>query len=92
VSPARNAKIPLNKAIIQWDPVTTPVGIQIAGYQVIIEKGNPIRTFQIDLPPTATSLKVPPEFLQSGKQYKFEVLAKEVGGNQTITEWSFRTE
>jgi hypothetical protein len=37
-------------------------------------------------------VKIPPEFLQSGKQYKFEVLAKEVGGNQTITEWSFRTQ
>jgi cbb3-type cytochrome oxidase subunit 3 len=92
VSPARNGKMPLNKAIIQWDPVTTPAGIQIAGYQVVIEKGNPVRALQIDLPATATSLKVPPEFLQSGKQYKFEVLAKEVGGNQTITEWSFRTE
>lgn len=92
VSPAKNAKLPLNNAIIRWDPVTTPAGIQIAGYQVIIEKGNPVRTFQIDLPANATSVKVPPEFLQPGKQYKFEVLAKEAGGNQTITEWSFRTE
>jgi hypothetical protein len=92
VSPARNAVMPLNKAIVRWDPVTTPAGIQIAGYQVVIETGKPVRTFQIDLPASATSVKIPPEFLQSGKQYKFEVLAKEVGGNQTITEWSFRTE
>jgi len=92
VSPAKNGVMPLDKAIIRWDPVTTPAGIQIAGYQVVMEKGNPVRTFQIDLPATATSVKVPPEFLQPGKQYKFEVLAKEVGGNQTITEWSFRTE
>src|SRR5262245_21787002 len=53
VSPARNAVVPLNKAIIQWDPVTTPAGIQIAGYQVVMEKGSPVpRTFLIDLPAT----------------------------------------
>ena len=92
VSPARNGVVPKNKAIIRWDPVTTPAGIQIAGYQVVIEHGKPVQTFQIDLPATATSVKIPPEFLQSGKHYKFEVLAIEVGGNQTITEWSFRTE
>jgi hypothetical protein len=29
---------------------------------------------------------VPPEFLEVGTVYKFEVLAIEAGGNQTITE------
>ena len=39
-----------------------------------------------------TSLTVAPEFLESGKPYKVEVLAIEVGGNQTITEVSFVTQ
>jgi hypothetical protein len=36
---------------------------------------------------------VPPQFLEPGKEYKFEVLAIEAGGNQTITEGGpFRTQ
>jgi hypothetical protein len=32
------------------------------------------------------SVTVRPEFLEPGAEYKFEVLAIEAGGNQTITE------
>ena len=35
--------------------------------------------------------KVPPEFLEPGTAYTFEVLAIEAGGNQTITAGSFVT-
>ena len=91
VLPEKRAVLDPNKVVIQWDPVTTPAGIVIAGYQVIVEGDNPLRTFSIDLQATATRVKVPNGFLESGKRYKFEILAKEIGGNQTITERTFKT-
>jgi hypothetical protein len=35
---------------------------------------------------------VPPEFMASGTAYKFEVLAIEASGNQTISEREFETD
>jgi hypothetical protein len=74
---------------IQWDPVTTPSGIAIASYEVVIEAED--RTFDVKLPGSATRVTIPPEFLEPGTQYAFEVLAKADNGNQTITESSFST-
>jgi len=76
--------------VIRWDLVTTPPGITIASYEVVIEQ--PDRTFDVKLPGTATSVTVPSEFLQPGTEYPFEVLAKADNGNQTITESSFSTQ
>jgi hypothetical protein len=65
--------------------------ITIVGYQVIVERadndrlGAAPRIFDIKLPPV-TNVTVPPQFLESGTEYKFEVLAIEAGGNQSITE------
>ncbi|MCI0606710.1 fibronectin type III domain-containing protein [bacterium] len=92
VSPEKGDVLDPKKVTIRWEPVTTPAGIVIAGYQVIVEGDRPLRHFQIDLPADATSVKVPSNFLESGQKYKFEVLAKEIGGNQTISERKFRTE
>ena len=72
--------------VINWNAVTTPPGTNIVGYQVIVERADALRIFDIKLPGTATSVTVPPEFFEPGTQYKFEVLAIEAGGNQTITE------
>jgi hypothetical protein len=47
------------------------------------------RTF--DLSPSMASLKVPPEFLQAGTAYKFEVLAIASNRNRTVTEGTFVT-
>lgn len=46
----------------------------------------------MNVPAATTRVKVPPEFLEAGTDYIFEVLAIEAGGNQTITEGSFRTQ
>jgi hypothetical protein len=44
------------------------------------------------LPPTATSVTIPAEFLEPGTKADGEILARERSGNQTITELpSFRT-
>jgi len=92
VSPLPSDVVDPNNTVITWNAVTTPAGIQIVGYQVIVEGGNPSRTFDVNLPGTATSVTVPPEFLEPGTAYIFEVLAIEIGGNQTITEGSFSTQ
>lgn len=81
-----------NNTVVSWDLVTTPAGVNIVGYQVIVERADELRTFDVKLPATATQVTVPPEFLEPGTQYKFEVLAIEAGGNQTITESSFETQ
>jgi hypothetical protein len=91
VSPQAGATVDPTNTVIDWDPVTTPSGIQIVQYQVIVEGGTPSREFSVFLPAANTSVKVPPEFLVPGTDYLFEILAIEVGGNQTITEGSFST-
>ena len=89
--------LPFNMARIEWnavinrlDPATEECGgstdLEIVGYQVIVD------TFQVPLPASATSVTVPPEFLEPNTMYLFEVLAIEASGNQTITEGSFMTE
>jgi hypothetical protein len=60
--------------------------VNIVGYQVVVERENPSRTFDIKLPGTATSVTIPAQFLEPSTEYTFEVLALEEGGNQTITE------
>ena len=62
----------------------------IASYEVVIEQ--PDRTFDVELPGTASSVTVPSEFLEPGTEYLFEVLAKADNGNQTITESSISTQ
>jgi hypothetical protein len=78
-----------DSTVIQWNRVTTPPGIEIASYEVVIEKDD--RTFDVKLPGTATRVTIPSEFLEPGTDYPFEVLAKAENGNQTITESSFST-
>lgn len=91
VSPQEGATVPIAELLVKWKPVTEPAGIQIVGYQVLVVREGPIRVFSADLPASATSLKVPAEFLQSGTEYKVEVLAIEVSGNQTLSENTFTT-
>lgn len=82
--------------VISWVPPTSNSGLTglpvvIVGYQVIVERednsqlGAATRIFDVKLPPV-TSVTVPLQFLESGTLYKFEVLAIEQGGNQSITE------
>lgn len=95
--PAEGVAVDPENCVIEWVPVTTTIanstGIEIKGYQVIVEQVEPRRTMLIDLPASVTSLKVPSEFFEQAQTlHKFEVLAIEIGGNQTITEGSFVTQ
>jgi hypothetical protein len=102
VSPDEGDTVNPDNTKIEWESVTNKVNpgtgqcggavSEIVGYQVIVEREDPLRTFSVDLPASATDVAVPPEFVESGTEYKFEVLAIEVSGNQTISESFFCTD
>jgi hypothetical protein len=92
LSPTDGSTVPADDVVVEWAPVTTPPGIDIAGYQVTVTQEKPVlRVFSVDLPATATRTSVPAEFVQGRIQYSVEVLAIEAGGNQTLTSVTFRS-
>lgn len=82
---------------VTWEPVEPANGSPIIGYQVLVVDPNtglkalPKITLDVMMPPTATSLAVPPGFLQPNTEYEWEVLALEEGGNQTLSSSFFTT-
>ncbi len=107
ISPTDNPPVVDPKfLVIEWKPVTTRfIGdgpVEIIEYQVILDQAEPPRATPwidgssrralINLPASATSLTVPPEFLLPNTLYDFEVLAIEASGNSTISEGEFMTE
>ncbi|HXE75196.1 MAG TPA: hypothetical protein VNN18_06130 [Candidatus Xenobia bacterium] len=85
--------------VIDWEPVTTAFpgsspGVNVVAYQVIVEQVKPqsVRVFSITLPSSTTQVQLPPELIQSNAEYKFEILAIDASGNQTITESFFKTQ
>lgn len=90
---------------ISWEPVDSHLGADsedpdevgctddeqatIEGYQVIVEGED--GEFDITLPDDATNVDIPDQFTDPETAYKFEVLAIEESGNQTIVESFFCT-
>ncbi len=92
LSPEEDSVQDPNDTVIEWEPVADPEGSEIVGYEVIVEQEEPVlRVFSAVLPATASSLTVSPEFLLSNTVYKYEVLAIEKSGNQTLSESTFKT-
>jgi hypothetical protein len=89
VFPAEDAVVAPEQLVIRWRAAGEPRGVEIVRYQVIVIHERSDREVAIDLPATATSATVPPEFLSPAGEYKVEVLARERSGNQTITEVPF---
>jgi len=82
--------------VIEWEPVTETYDgsgeVEIVSYELIVEQDEPSRSLKVLLPATRTSFHVPEDFFeQRGALHKFEVIAKEESGNQTITEGEFVT-
>jgi hypothetical protein len=91
LSPPQRSIVGRQRVMVRWAPVISPAGIDIDSYQVLVTQEEPVlRVFSADLPATATKLKIPAAFIQPHTAYKVEVLAIEVGGNQTLTERGFR--
>jgi hypothetical protein len=87
---------------IVWNPVTETIygeTVNVTHYQLIVEEDVPFehagfgRTLlSIHVPSSKTSMRVPAEFLEPGTAYKYEVLALEESGNQTLSSSEFETE
>jgi hypothetical protein len=98
---AEDPPVVSDPVIISFDEVTashpdlgaSDPEIEIAGYQVVVEREEPtVLVFSVDLPPSETQVQVPPEFIALGTEFKLEVLAREAGGNQTAVETCFEVE
>ena len=82
-----------NNTVVRWQPVADPPGSRIVRYEVIVEDETsaPKRTFSAVVPATVTSMTIPSQFLLPGNEYKYEVVAIEQSGNQTLSEAGFQT-
>ncbi len=80
-----------NDIDVFWNAPADPPGSAIVAYQVVVTHIESGRSFSVHVPAGVTSVSVPPEFMQFGADYEFEVLAIEAGGNQTIASSEFST-
>jgi hypothetical protein len=90
-----------DNTVIEWAPVTDPIAtdppvpglgpVDIDHYLVLVEDEESSLLYTAEVPADVTEISVPPEFLDFDAEYKFEVLAIDATGNQTITEDSFET-
>jgi len=102
LSPAAGATIPTTDLIVTWSPVTQAINgtnVTIIAYQLIIEKDEPPHPHMIGkqgmsiyLPASVTRITVPKGFLEPQTKYKWEVLAIEESGNQTLSSSEFQTQ
>jgi hypothetical protein len=86
-------------AIISWDPVMgshPDLGkegpVEVVSYQVVVEEEESGLVLNVYLPPDVTSFEVPEGFIDLGEAFKFEILVREVSGNQTAVESCFEIE
>ena len=95
VSPIDGEEVDPEDAVFTWGAVADPPGSEIVGYEVVIECEEPEFTKLSALVGAAvTSITVPPEVLgqEDADECKWEVLAIEESGNQTISETEFGIE
>jgi hypothetical protein len=102
LSPPAGATIPTTGLVATWGAVTETItgdSVNIIAYQLIIEKDEPPHPHMIGkmglsmyLPSSVTSIAVPNGFLEPGTAYKWEVLAIEESGNQTLSSGEFQTQ
>jgi len=92
-SPEEDEVVDPEDVVVTWNPVTTPSGIEIVAYQVIVTNDDdPFFRYDVRVPADATSLSVPAEFFEEDALYELEVLAVEESGNQTISSLFISTE
>jgi hypothetical protein len=103
LSPRDGASVPHADLNMVWGAVDRTIDgkpIKIIAYQLIVERDKPPHPHMIGkraglsmyLPSSVTRMKVPKDFLEPGAKYKWEVLAIEPSGNQTLSSAGFRTE
>jgi hypothetical protein len=93
--------VPATGLVVMWNHSTQTITgepFTRTGYEVIVTKdvrddpnGFSRPTFDVHVPPSAESLTISDEFLETNTSYELEVLVLEESGNQTITGLFFRT-
>ena len=100
ISPEEGDMVALDSVVIAWQPVTSPVGVEVVRYELFFSpaqppEGEPPPVLDIELilelPSTVTEVRIPPELLTPGTEYELEVLSIEVSGNKIITAGEFVT-
>jgi len=103
IAPADGIVVPDAALLIQWKPVIEAIltkdpdlgPVDIVGYHVIVEEDVPdvevTPELDVDVTSSETSVTVPAEYLNPSTVYRFEVLATDESGNQTISEGFFCT-
>ncbi len=102
IEPAEDAIVPLADLKMRWQgngKALDGSDIKLISYQLIVEKVEEPhahmigkRGLSMHLPASVTEMTVPAAVLEAGAAYKWEVLAIEESGNQTLTEGSFKTQ
>ena len=90
--PVDGEEVDPDDAVFTWLPVADPPGSEIVGYEVVVECEEPEFTkTTARVGADVTSITVPPEVLgqEDADECKWEVLAIEESGNQTIAEAEF---
>lgn len=101
LSPAEGAAVATEDVTMKWGAVTKSITgdpVKIIAYQLIVERDEEpharmVGKFALNVrfPGHVTSMQLPDGFLEAGTKYKWEVLAVEEGGNQTLSSSEFST-
>ncbi|MCP4200993.1 MAG: hypothetical protein GY769_03575 [bacterium] len=94
VFPVDGQAVDPDNAVFEWQAVADPPGGEIVGYEVIAGcEGEDFVDYTAEVGADVNSVTISPEILdQGGTECKWEVLAIEAGGNQTISESEFEIE
>ena len=102
VAPLEGATVPLGQTKMVWQASAKAINgsnINIIAYQLIIEKDEEPhqrmigkRGLSMYLPAATTSIEVDKVFFEAATSYKWEVLAIEESGNQTLQTGTFKTQ
>lgn len=84
-SPSNGEVVDPLQTVVQWN---APGAEQV---EIIIEQDELEHVLDITLSGSTRRLRVPPQFLTPGKEYKIEILAISENGNRTLVESTFRT-
>jgi hypothetical protein len=85
ITPSAGEVVDARDLVVEW---TAPEAEQV---EVIIEQDDREDVLDITLSGSIRRMRVPPQFLQPGFEYKIEILTIAENGNRVIAEGTFRT-
>jgi hypothetical protein len=85
ITPSDGEVVDPRNLVVEW---TAPEAEQV---EVIIEQDELEHVLDVILSSSTRRLRVPPQFLQPGFEYKIEILTIAENGNRVIAEGTFRT-